>query len=45
MIRPSGRKAKQNAPEIPSATVSTLNAAVVAGRGARVWPSHSGLGA
>src|SRR5439155_10220402 len=45
MMRPSGRTSKQNAPLNPTATVSTSYAALFGGLGARVCPSHSGIGA
>ena len=44
-MRPSERKLKQYPPINPDATVSTSYAAVFAGLGARVCPSHAGMGA
>src|SRR5262249_19200607 len=43
-MRPSGRKLKQKAPASPSTAASTLHSAILAGRAARVCPSHCGIG-
>src|SRR3954462_332886 len=44
-IEPSLRNANANAPCSPSVSVSTSYFADFAGYGARVWPSHCGVGA